>query len=92
MGPYNTVTGNHYIYNHASDIALWRISTGRRHHPLYHIGIGSKSAQWLHRCSTTFIPSWLTRGSCGVLLGPVFWTISGFRGIFHFDLVRGGWA
>ncbi len=46
MGPYNTVTGNHYIYNHASDIALWRISTGRRHHPLYHIGIGSKSAQW----------------------------------------------
>jgi hypothetical protein len=37
----------------------------------------------------TLIPSWLTRGSCGVLLGPVFWTISGFRGIFHFDLVRG---
>ena len=22
----------------------------------------------------------------------VFRTISGFRGIFHFDLVRGGWA
>ena len=40
----------------------------------------------------SIIPSWLTRGSCGVLLGPVFRTISGFCGIFHFDLVRSGWA
>jgi hypothetical protein len=38
------------------------------------------------------VPSWLTRGSCGVLLGPVSQTISGFREIFHFDLVCLGWA
>jgi hypothetical protein len=44
------------------------------------------------RKAKSLIPSWLTRGSCGVLLGPVFRTISGFRGIFHFDLVRSGWA